>query len=421
MKTKLNTEHLNVPNNQQFESTSLQHPCNDVRIDFFQLQSARLQSVSELYQSWMQLFQNDQNSNLDQHPDHVIRLIPIFQELYSQFPGHLMQCRRAGKLVAAGILLPKTVKTKALKALGPARLLQGYYLCGNRFLLEQEYQQDENFLKLLLTSALSFCENQKAEFLLLEDLLINQPLNKAIPGCENRFLIYSNTGLQNRSLIRFPENPADYWKQFRPKSRIKQRKRLRQNSEMRLIRVTEPDQVADFLEAAHQISLNTWQTQRLGLRIKNDEKELEEMTFLALNGSLRSYLLMKDDQPVAFKVGYQHKGVYRDLEIGFDLNYASTSPGEALLLLTLDDLIKHDTPDTYDFGEGDAEYKQRYCTEITQSKSVLLFPSTIKNKILLLHLKASQSIDRVMRKILKASGVYTALRQLVRYGKLGSR
>ncbi|WP_299461655.1 GNAT family N-acetyltransferase, partial [uncultured Gimesia sp.] len=295
----------------------------------------------------MQLFQNDQNSNLDQHPDHVIRLIPIFQELYSQFPGHLMQCRREGKLVAAGILLPKTVKTKALKALGPARLLQGYYLCGNRFLLEQDYQQDENLLKHLLTSALSFCEDQKAEFLLLEDLLINQPLNKAIPGCENRFLIYSNTGLQNRSLIHFPENPADYWKQFRPKSRIKQRKRLRQNSEMRLIRVTEPDQVADFLEAAHQISLNTWQTQRLGLRIKNDEKELEEMTFLALNGSLRSYLLMKDDQPVAFKVGYQHKGVYRDLEIGFDLNYASTSPGEALLLLTLDDLIKHDTPDTY--------------------------------------------------------------------------
>tara|TARA_R110002111_G_C6008015_1_gene374394 strand:+ start:45956 stop:47221 length:1266 start_codon:yes stop_codon:yes gene_type:complete len=421
MNPKLKNESPDIRDCRNFESSELEHRSNNLRIEFSPLQCAELQSISELYQSWMQLFQNDPHSSLDQHPDHVIRLIPIFQETHSHLPGQLMQCRREGKLIAAGILLPKTTNTKALKAVGPARLLEGYYLCGNSFLCEEIYQQDEFFLNHLLTTTVSFCEEQKAEFLMLEDLLINQPLNRTIPDSASRFLCYSNTEFQNRSLIHFPENPADYWNRFRPKSKIKQRKRLRQNGEMKLIRVTEPDQVADFLEAAHQISLNTWQTQRLGLRIKNDEKELEEMTFLAINGSLRSYLLMKADQPVAFKVGYQHKGVYRDLEIGFDLNYASTSPGEALLLLTLEDLIQHETPNTYDFGEGDAEYKQRYCSEITQSRSVFLFPNTLKNKSLLSYLKISRFIDRTMRKILKASGIYTALRQLVRYGKLGSR
>lgn len=421
MKTKTNSEQDGILDSPIVKPSDLQNGCIDLQIEFNPLDCAQLHSVSEIYQSWMQLVANDQNSSLDHHPDHVARLIPILQGTHPKFPVYLMQCRKQEKLIAAGILLPKTMSTKALKGLGPSRSLQGYYLCGNRFLLEQEYQQDETFLKHLLQSALSFCQKQKAEFLLLEDLLINQPLNKSISDSENKYLIYSHTGFQNRSLIHFPESPADYWKQFRPKSRLKQKKRLRQNGAMRLLRVTEPGQVADFLEAAHQISLNTWQSQRLGQRIKNDDKEIEELTFLALNGSLRSYLLMKEDHPVAFKVGYQHKGIYRDLEIGFDLNYASTSPGEALLLLSLDDLIQHDTPDTYDFGEGDAEYKQRYCSELTQSGSVFLFPSTIKNKCFLLYLKLSRAIDRALRKLLKASGLHTSLRQLVRYGKLGSR
>tara|TARA_R110002095_G_scaffold214089_1_gene205588 strand:+ start:3917 stop:5182 length:1266 start_codon:yes stop_codon:yes gene_type:complete len=421
MNTKLKNESPDIQDCRNLEFSELHHHCNDLRIEISPLKSAQLQPFSELYQSWLQLFQNDQHSILDQHPDHVIRLFPIFRETHPHLPGQLVQCRREEKLIAAGILLPKTTNTKVLKAVGPARLLEGYYLCGNNFLLDEEYQQDEKFLNHLLTTTVSFCEKQKAAFLLLEDLFIDQPLNRTIPGSANRFLSYSNTGFQNRSLIQFSETPSDYWNQFRPKSKIKQRKRLRQNSEMRLVRITKPDQVADFLYAAHRISLNTWQSQRLGLRIKNDEKELEEMTFLAINGSLRSYLLMKDDQPVAFKVGYQHKGVYRDLEIGFDLNYSNTSPGEALLLLTLEDLIQHDSPNTYDFGEGDAEYKQRYCSEITQSRSVFLFPNTLKNKNLLWYLNISCFIDRTMRKMLKASGIYTALRQLVRYGKLGSR
>lgn len=421
MKTKLNPERqdiLPLRDVEQIETNEAQH---SLQFKFHALDCAQLQPISEMYQNWMQLFQKDSNSDLYQHPDYIIPLIPILKNKHPQHPGYLMQCHTQGKLIAVGILLPKNMSTKVLKGLGPARLLPGYYLSGNRFLIQPEFQQDETLLKSLLESATSFCHQQKAVFLLLDDLLISEPLNKLAQDSENHFLNFSHTGFQDRSLIHFPENPTDYWKQFRSKSRGKQRRLLRQNNEMTFIRVTKPDQVADFLEAAHQISLNTWQTQRLGLRIKNDEMELEELIFLASNGFLRCYLLMKGDHPVAFKIGHQHKGVFRDVEVGFDLDYAKTSPGEALLLMTLDDLIEHDPPHTFDFGEGDAEYKQRYSSEITQSGSVLLLAPTIKNKLLLCYLKSSRVADRNIRKILKATGVYTAVRQLLRYGKLGSR
>ncbi len=421
MITKLNPERQDILPSQDVEQLEIHEAQNSLQFEFHALDCAQLQPISEMYQNWMQLFQNDFNSDLYQHPDYIIPLVPILKKSHPQHPGYLIECHKQGKLIAVGILLPKNMSTKVLKGLGPTRLLPGYYLSGNRFLMQPEFQQDETLLKSLLESAISFCHQQKAVFLLLDDLLISEPLNKLAQNSENQFLNFSHTGFQDRSLIHFPENPTDYWKQFRSKSRGKQRRLLRQNNEMTFIRVTEPDQVVDFLEAAHQISLNTWQTQRLGLRIKNDDMELEELIFLASNGFLRCYLLMKGDHPVAFKIGHQHKGVFRDVEVGFDLDYAKTSPGEALLLMTLDDLIEYDPPHTFDFGEGDAEYKQRYSSEITQSGSILLLAPTIKNKFLLFYLKSSRVADRNIRKILKATGVYTAVRQLLRYGKLGSR
>lgn len=396
-------------------------PFDDLQISFYTLQSADLHPQSELYQDWLTLFEQDPRADLKQHPDHFLFLYPQLRSAFPDRPGFLLLCRQQGVPVAAGLCCPKDLSTKTLRGMGPACQLSGYYLSGNSYLLQADFQEDERFLDYLLESTLDFCQQQQAAFLLLDDVLIDSPLQRSLDQLEEHCLIYSHTGFQPRSLIRFPEVPGDYWNQFRSKSRRKHRKLIRDNSQFKLVRVTEPDQVADFLTAAHQVSLNTWQTQRLGLRVKNNDRELNELMFLALHGALRSYLLMDDDRPVAFKVSSQYRGTFHDLEFGFDLDYASVSPGETLLLLILEDLTQHDTPRLYDFGEGDAMYKQRYSSEITQSGSVLLLPKTLPNRSLLCYLNASRRIDQGARNMLKASGVYTTLRQLVRYGKPGSR
>ena len=398
-----------------------QNGFESLQIRSYPLNPEQFTTVSEPYQNWRELFQNDPHSDLEQHPDHILSISSLLQKNQSAVNGHLILCRQGNKPVAAGILLPKSISTKKLRGLGPARQLHGYFLSGKRFLIAKDYQHDHGFQNFLLEATLSFCGQTAGRYLLLEDILIDEPLNQSLIQLSSHCLIYSHTGFQSRCLIQFPEIPLDYWNQFRSKSRRKHRKLIRDNSHLKLVRITRPDQVADFLDAAHQISKNTWQTQRLGLRVKNSAKEIEELLFFAINDSLRSYLLMDQDQPVAFKIGIQHQGIYHDREFGFDLDYASISPGETLLLLILEDLITYDTPRTFDFGIGDAEYKQRYSSEITQSRSVLLFPSSLRNKSLLSYLKASSWIDQLSRKVLKRTGLYTALRHLVRYRKLGSR
>ncbi|MDF1744195.1 MAG: GNAT family N-acetyltransferase [Gimesia sp.] len=421
MKTKSQTEKHDILAVQEVESINWQDGHQDLQFQFYTLDIALQQPISKIYQSWKQLFENDPNSNIYLNPDHLVHCIPDLKESHSRQSGYLMLCNRDKNTIAAGIFLPKSLSSTVFKKLGLTRFFQGFYLCGNRFLIDPDLEEDETFQGDLLKSSLSFCQQQKAAFLLLDDLLIDQPLNRSIPSTNEGFLSYSHSGYQNRNLIQFTENPSDYWNQFRSKSRTKHRRRLRQNSEMHLVRITEADQVVEFLENAHQISVNTWQTQRFGLRIKNDQSELDELTSLAINNSLRSYLLMKGEQPVAFKVGYQHKGTFRDLEFGFDLNYAQTSPGEALLLLIFEDLIQHNTPTIYDFGEGDGEYKQRYSSEITQSRSLMLLPPTLKNRCLLSHLYTSRFMSQLMRKTLKTTGIHTAVRQIFRYGKIGSK
>ncbi len=417
MKTQSQTEQSSALEAQQVESVDLQSGHFDLQIKFYSLDNTHLHSISKVYQSWKHLFENDPNSKLVQNPDHPMFSIPS----HPNQPGYLMLCTQNSTAIAAGIFLPKSINNIVLKKIHLSNFTQGFYLCGNRFLVEQNHEENKQFQYDLLKTALAFCKNQKAAFLLLDDLLLNQSLNRAIPDKHNGFLSYSQSGYQNRNLIHFTETPSDYWNQFRSKSRTKHRRRLRQNIDMELKRITKPDEVADFLEAAHQISLNTWQTQRFGLRIKNDQSELEELTYLAINDSLRSYLLVKENQPVAFKVGYQHNGVFRDLEFGFDRKYAKTSPGEALLLMIFEDLIQHNTPTIYDFGEGDAEYKQRYNSEVTQSRSLFILPGTLKNRCFLTYLYLYRLANRTLRKTLKVTGTHTAVRQLFRYGKTGSK
>ncbi|WP_417383311.1 GNAT family N-acetyltransferase [Gimesia sp.] len=366
------------------------------------------------------MFHADPHSRLDQHPDHVMRINSLLQEEH-QRTGYLMISYLAGRPVAVGTILPKIKNSKVLRAMGPAFKLKGFYLCGHRFLMADSHSHDVTFLKSLLKSVINFCHKSEGRFLLLGDILCDSPINQALKTISPDWFSYSYTGQQPRSLIYFPENPQEYWNQFRSKSRRKHRKLIRDNSHLRLVRITQPDQVEDFLSAAHQISLNTWQSQYLGLRVKNSEKELEELMFLALNDSLRSYLLMEDDQPVAFKIGHQYKGIYHDQEFGFDLNYARISPGETLLLLILEDLISYAPPKIFDFGTGDAEYKQRYASDTAHSQSVILFPRTLQNKSLTWYLKSSWWLEQSLRNLLKTSGAHTAVRQLVRYRKLGSR
>ena len=167
-------------------------------------------------------------------------------------------------------------------------------------------------------------------------------------------------------------------------------------------------------EAAHLISQRTWQSAQLGLRIHNNDVEAQLFTFLATQHALRSYLLYVDEKPAAFLIGTQFQGHFNYEEVGYDRDFADRSPGLVLLLHVLDDLLKNNPPQRFDFGGGEADYKRLFATSTSESGSVWLVPPGLRPQFWLGFLRACRLTDRLARACIGKLGLTTLLRQLIR-------
>jgi Acetyltransferase (GNAT) domain len=150
---------------------------------------------------------------------------------------------------------------------------------------------------------------------------------------------------------------------------------------LELMQVDSEGQVGEFLELATRVSLRSWQHRVLGQRIGQTDRHHLMFNDLARRGILRCFLLKCGPQPCAFAVGYQHEGVYQYVEIGYDDAVGHLSPGTSLLYLILEELHRDRTPSSFNFGIGDAAYKQRFANRQSRDASVFLFRRNLANHL----------------------------------------
>lgn len=396
------------PVSERLVSPSPHVSAEPVEIAFHHVEEADRQHLSSRFWRWCELFDRDPDARIAQHPDHLF--------VQSHADAVLCEATQGDRLVALGILATKSMSMQQAGGFGPKLNLRGYRLVGNRLL----GQADEALNRRMLAACASFVREQHATYLLIEDLERTDPLFTAAESLNrDGFRLFSPTGIQERLKIEFPSKPADYWAKFSSKTRNTFKRKQKKIGTTRLVRVTEPEQVSEFLETAHAISRRTWQSEQLGLRIHNNEAELRFFTFLATQQSLRSYLLFVDEQPAAFLFGTQHKGLFSYEEVGYAREFSDRSPGQVLLLQVLDDLLKDDPPRVFDFGGGTADYKQLFATTTSTSGNVWLVPPGFRPQLSLAYLRGCRTLDRSARAIADKLGATTLLRQLIR-GKLAA-
>ena len=115
--------------------------------------------------------------------------------------------------------------------------------------------------------------------------------------------------------------------------------------------VTHPGDVDWFLAAGEKISRLTYQW-KVGQRLCFDEPTRRTYLANAKAGTLRCYMLMAGEEPIAFVRGNIRDGVYNYETPGYDPGYANVSPGTVLLLRVFEDLINHTECRVFDFGIG---------------------------------------------------------------------
>ncbi len=387
------------------------------------------QHLSADYWRWLDLFQRDPDARITQHPDYLfaevtpcatqsrLDLMKSNTTRKAAHPLVLCEALSGDQLVAVGLLVPKLMTTRQAGGFGWNKTFEGYRLAGNRFLGPRHGERPvtNDLQRQMLSACATFVREQQATYLLIEDLERNDPLFAAAESLSSDgFQLYCPSGIQERLTIDFPAKADEYWQKFSSKTRSTFRRKQKKIGASRLVRITEPGQVAEFLEAAHFVSQRTWQSAQLGLRIHNNDVEAQLFTFLATQNALRSYLLYVDEKPVAFLIGTQFQGHFSYEEVGYDRDFADRSPGLVLLLHVLDDLLKDNPPRRFDFGGGEADYKRLFATSTSESGSVWLVPPGLRPKFWLSFLCTCRLTDRLARACVHQLGLTTLLRQLIR-------
>lgn len=197
---------------------------------------------------------------------------------------------------------------------------------------------------------------------------------------KEHFRCYSAVEPQIHPLIRFRGTFDDYMRKFSPQDRRKrfqQVRRLKGQSQVEMVRFTEPAKVGELLDTVFRVSGNTWQFQIHGrawaFRAADLEVWRHRLEFAAERGWLRSYVLKCDGTPWAFILGFQHSSRFYPVSLGFDQARARYSVGTVLQFLVLEDLFRDSPPELYDFGTF-FEYKAHLANESYLEQRIALFP-----------------------------------------------
>ena len=379
-----------------------------VSVSTHNIDEAFFTRVSSEYQAWRGLFDSDPAAQISQHPDFLLTELRYAEEVHPR-PPVFVTCHRGENTRCAAILIPKSIGGE--KKFGPAWNLKGYRLSGNRLLGEATAEEQQQ----LLNEVASVLSSTRADFLLVEDLETTDPL-MALVESTSSLKLFRPRDPQRRLKIELPVTHDDYWAAFKSKTRSTLRRKLRQFGECRLERISQPEQVAHFLEQAQQVSRNTWQYEMLGERIQNDYAELAQFTLLATEGSLRSYLLWKDDEPLSFLYATQHNGVLNYEEVGYDRRFRKQAPGQMLLMKVLEELYDDDPPRVFDFGGGDAEYKRIFSNVESKSGNVWLLRPGLRSRMIVAYLSGRRRFAQGLRGALAKTGLLDWVRRKTRRG-----
>lgn len=364
-----------------------------------------------LYRRWRELAETAPAASVYQHPDFVLGPSEDGEG------GPVLFARPAGRggepdrLACLAALVAKDWKVQPVPALPWGFRLRGLQLAGSRLLGDDGKESAEAFVGELIGRLNS--AGARTDFVLFENLEVHSPLWDALAAGRRDAAILRPSEPQPHWWIEVPERADDYWKQLSKETRRDLRKNAKR-LEHTLVRYAAPEQVPELLRKAHQVSRASWQSRRLGLRVRNDQEETRFWEAVAAVGGLRSYVLEQGGRPLAFQLAVQWNGCLLLEETGYDPAYRGSSPGSVLVYRVLEDVLAQDTPRLIDFGFGDGGHKASLCNRKTMSGPVLLVRRGWRPMAAMRLWQARQSVSRRARATLKSLRVLPVLRRLYR-------
>ena len=363
-----------------------------------------LNRESAVYWTWRQIIENSDGTTPVDHPDYVLTDIGAGLQ---NFRTQLLVCDPDTPEKTVAVLAPRVIPTRKFSRFLGGMELKVMRLVGSRFYGAGADTNAERLVKMVVTQA----SRLGADALYLEDIDTDSPL---LALFAREFPIWEPQGCQPHHQIRFPEQPDDYWAKFKSKTLKRARNRIRKLGDCELRTFSTVEEVPTFLADANHVSLHSWKRSELGIRISNSTREEQMLVAMAMHGFLRSFILYRDGEPVAFELGYQKGDQYVSDDCAYDGRIADLSPGQVMQHLVVQELCRLNTPAVYDFGFGDSTFKRGFGNYSYQSANVVAVCPKLRSRFKVAALKRAVQAEQLTRKSLGRTGHLSRLRQALR-------
>jgi hypothetical protein len=174
-----------------------------------------------------------------------------------------------------------------------------------------------------------------------------------------------------------PETAEEFYSGIKRK-RKKEWKRLGRRLEdaagrpLRLECYDSVSQVEHFVEIASKISATTYKDV-LRAGFSDSLYTYSVLTQAALRNNWRAYILYAGQVPCAYETGIICGRVYFAEFIGYGPEWSNFSPGTILFVKVLEDLSQNTQVEIFDYGFGNAVYKERFGSDSWSEASVYIF------------------------------------------------
>lgn len=218
--------------------------------------------------------------------------------------------------------------------------------------------------------------------------------------------------------IAMPATYDDYLEQLSNRSRksiLYSQRKAKKDFDVTLLKCDATDKIDDFLDSAIAISKTTYQWNLLGLGLR--DRGALKLTLLKWQKqqALCCYILLFDDVPVSFMLGYIYKSTYYYIDVGFNPDWSKYSVGSVLQLEVLEDLYHLDLPPiSFDFSTGYGEHKARFGNVEQNEINMMLLSKTFKNRLRVFTYNVSSKVSDNLVQLVDKLGIKKRLKKILR-------
>ncbi|HKV45910.1 MAG TPA: GNAT family N-acetyltransferase [bacterium] len=212
-----------------------------------------------------------------------------------------------------------------------------------------------------------------------------------------------------------------YLGNFSAKTRNTMRRKTRRfaqasNGAMQWREFRDAKEMAEFHGLACEVSGKGYQHRLLRAGIDPSPSFREEMVRGAIEGTIRGYVLFRQQTPAAYMFCQARCGDLVVEKMGYDPLYATDSPGLVLLCLALRQLFAGDGFRRLDLGEGEYPYKAHLATGSVHVAEIYCFPWNLRNAAFVVMHSAVAAAASLFRSALQLLGVARGLKKMIRHG-----